>query len=119
MRNQVYFAIALSVLSPWLAGCQTVRYYRQAVAGQMQILSQKRSFDTLLANPNTLPLLRQRLRLVREIREFAEVELHLPPNGHYLHYADLHRRFVVWNVHAAPELSLEPKTWWYPIVGRL
>jgi predicted aminopeptidase len=32
---------------------------------------------------------------------------------------DVHRRYVVWNVQAAPELSLQPKTWKYPFVGRL
>ena len=32
---------------------------------------------------------------------------------------DLHRPYAVWNVCAAPEFSLEPKTWWYPIVGSL
>jgi predicted aminopeptidase len=26
---------------------------------------------------------------------------------------------VVWNVYAAPEFSLKPKTWWYPVVGSL
>ena len=26
---------------------------------------------------------------------------------------------MVWNVEAAPEFSLEPKSWWYPLVGRL
>jgi predicted aminopeptidase len=40
-------------------------------------------------------------------------------DGHYERYADIHRRFVVWNVHAAPEFSLEAKTWWYPVVGSL
>ena len=40
-------------------------------------------------------------------------------DGHYEKYADVHRPFVVWNVEAAPEFSLEPKTWWYPFVGSL
>jgi predicted aminopeptidase len=31
----------------------------------------------------------------------------------------LGRRFVVWNVYATPEFSLEPKKWWYPVVGSL
>ncbi len=31
----------------------------------------------------------------------------------------MHRPFVVWNVEAAPEFSLEPKSWWYPLVGSL
>ncbi len=39
------------------------------------------------------------------------------PDGSYLKYVDLHRPFVVWNVTVAPPLSLEPKTWWFPIVG--
>ena len=34
-------------------------------------------------------------------------------------YADLHRPFVVWNVQAAREFSMAPKTWWYPVLGKL
>src|SRR5207237_3615870 len=95
------------------------RYYQQAIAGQVEIFSSKRPIQGLLADPNTSSFLRNRLQLVLEIRQFAKTELHLRPDGHYLHYANLHRRFVVWNVHAAPELSLKPKNWWYPVVGRL
>ena len=32
-------------------------------------------------------------------------------------YADVGRPYVVWNVVAAPEFSVEPKEWCYPIVG--
>jgi predicted aminopeptidase len=31
----------------------------------------------------------------------------------------LGRRYALWNVYAAPEFSLEAKSWWYPVVGRL
>jgi predicted aminopeptidase len=119
MRKPFYLCFALAMLAPLFQGCQTVHYYRQAIAGQVQIYTSKRPIADVLADPDTSALLRERLQLVLEIREFAGSELGLPPNGHYLHYADLHRRFVVWNLHAAPELSLEPKRWWYPIVGRL
>ena len=102
-----------------LTSCQTVSYYAQAIHGQGQILNREEPIATLLANSNTPPALRAKLQLVLEIRTFAEKELHLPANGHYLNYADLGRRYVVWNLHAAPEFSLTPKTWWYPVVGRL
>jgi predicted aminopeptidase len=59
------------------------------------------------------------LEFVLQVREFAEKELRLPANGHYLDYADLGRPFAVWNVHAAPEFSLQDRSWWYPVVGRL
>lgn len=81
--------------------------------------SRQHSIESLLKDADTPGPLKQRLRLVLDIREFAQKELHLHANGHYLRYADLGRRFAVWNVYAAPEFSLTAKSWWYPVVGRL
>ena len=41
----------------------------------------------------------------------------MPENRSYRSYADLQRPFVVWNVFATPELSLDLKQWCYPVVG--
>jgi predicted aminopeptidase len=101
------------------SGCETFSYYGQAIGGQWQILSKRRPIAKLLSNTNTPPVLRNRLQVVMQIRAFAEEELKLPADGHYTRYVDVERPFVVWNVHAAPELSLEAKSWWYPVVGRL
>lgn len=102
-----------------LAGCQTAGFYTQAAHGQLQILSRRQSCEKILAAPETPFELKARLRLAREICRFAGGELGLPANGHYQDYADLGRRYVVWNVSASPAFSLEAKTWWYPIVGSL
>ncbi|MEJ2129865.1 MAG: aminopeptidase [Woeseiaceae bacterium] len=51
------------------------------------------------------------------LRQFAVDELHLPDNDSYRSYADLERDYVVWNGFAAPEFSLQPKTWCFPIAG--
>ena len=67
-------------------------------------------------NPHRL---KDRLRLVLKLRTFAEQSLKLPVDAHYRKYADVHRPYVVWNVEAAPEFSMQPKTWWYPLVGSL
>jgi predicted aminopeptidase len=98
-------------------GCQTISYYQQAVTGQCRILAQRKPISEVLADPKASEALKHKLRLVQEIREFAHKELNLPIDGHYQKYVDLHRDYVVWNVHAAPEFSLEPKSWWYPVVG--
>ena len=100
-------------------GCDTTRYYRQAIAGQYQMVARQEKISTLLARTNTPPELRGKLELVLHLREFAEHELHLKTGGHYENYADLERPFVVWNVYAAPEFSVEPKRWYYPVVGKL
>jgi predicted aminopeptidase len=102
-----------------LSGCRTLSYYGQAIKGQYQIVAHQQKIEKLLADPQTPAPLKVKLQLVQELREFAERDLKLPVNGHYRKYADVHRPFVVWNVEAAPEFSLEPKTWWYPFVGSL
>jgi predicted aminopeptidase len=116
MRPGLLPALAIALL---LTGCQTASYYTQAIRGQCQMWSRQRPIDSLIEDARTPEPLKQRLRFVLEVRGFAEKELKLPANGHYLRYADLGRRFAVWNVYAAPEFSLTPKSWWYPVVGRL
>ncbi|HUR57824.1 MAG TPA: aminopeptidase [Opitutaceae bacterium] len=114
--RRLFMFCALAVL---ITGCSTVGYYRQAAAGQYQIFARQESIQKILARPDTRPELRDKLQFVLQVREFAERELHLKTEGHYARYADLGRRHVVWNVYAAPEFSLAPKKWWYPVVGSL
>jgi predicted aminopeptidase len=113
------FGFAVVLLATVLSGCQTVSYYKQAIRGQYQIFANRERIEKLIADTNTPPRLRDKFQLVIDLRRFADAELSLPVNGHYNRYVDLKRRFVVWNVHGADEFSLEPKTWWYPVVGRL
>jgi predicted aminopeptidase len=107
----------LSLFIPALALCSDLGYYAQAIQGHVKILLARRSIDQLLADPITPLALQERLRLVREIRDFSSRELHLPENGSYRSYADIQRTVVVTNVIAAPEFSLQPLTWCFPFAG--
>jgi predicted aminopeptidase len=100
-----------------LAGCASAGYYMQAVRGQAAMLSAAQPVDTLLADPATPDALKQRLVRARDIRRFASRELSLPDNASYTTYADVGRPVAVWNIFATPELSLELKTWCYPLFG--
>ncbi len=100
------------------AGCGNLGYYGQAARGQFQIISKQEKISHVLDSPETPADLKKRLLLIGELREFAERELKLNPGRHYLRYADVDRKYVVWNVQATPEFSLKAKSWWYPIVGR-
>ncbi len=97
-----------------------MRYYSQAAIGGAGVLVKRKPIARLL-EPGRAEVLsaatRERLRLTQEIRDFASSELALPENRSYRSFADLGRPFAVWNVVAAPELSLDPKTWCYPIAG--
>jgi predicted aminopeptidase len=80
-------------------------------------MSKREPITRVIDQPSTPPALRAQLEEVALIRDFASRELGLPDNGSYRSYADVGRRFVVWNVVAAPEFSVDAKEWCYPIVG--
>ena len=102
-----------------LSGCAELAYYRQAAAGQWSLWQARQPISDVAADPATPAALRQRLETAQAIRAFASAELGLPDNGSYQHYADLQRPWVVKNVFATPELSLEPHQWCFLVVGCL
>jgi len=71
----------------------------------------------VIANDQTRPIVRDRLKMVQRAVKFAEKELGLPSQGSYTSYVDLGRDFVVWSVFVTPRYSLTPEQWCYPIVG--
>ncbi len=96
-----------------LNGC----YLLESAQGQLALMSKRRPIPRVVADPATPADVRKQLESVAQIREFASRNLHLPDNGSYRTYADVGRPYVVWNVVAAPEFSIDPKEWCYPIVG--
>jgi predicted aminopeptidase len=107
----------LTILSIAVCSCESVQYYNQAIQGQYSILNERQPISEIMADPESPVFLRERLAHIMSVRKFAESELQLPVKNHYLTYVDLKRSYAVWNVFAAPEFSLTPKTWCYPIVG--
>jgi predicted aminopeptidase len=96
-----------------LQGC----YYAHLAAGQLEMNEQRRPIAEVIAHPGTTPELRRQLELAARARDFAIAELGLPDNGSYRAFADLGRRYATWNVFAAPEFSVEPRRWCFPIAG--
>ncbi len=107
----------LVVLIALLASSGCGGFYFQAVSGHMELMAARRPIDEVLADPDTPPELAARLRLVNEARAFASLDLALPDNGSYRTFVALDRPFVVWNVFAAPEFSVEAKRWCFPVAG--
>lgn len=89
----------------------------QAIRGQMDLMSRRRPVTEVIADDEAPGDLKSRLKIVQDARQFSIDELMLPENDSYRSYADLERDYVVWNVFAAPEFSLDAKRWCYPVAG--
>lgn len=110
--------LALGLLCAGVAGCGTVKFYAQAIDGQAEILRKARPVPVVMRDQRVPREVKRKLAVVQDARRFA-LQLGLPANRQYDRYTDLNRRCVSWVVYAAPEFSVEGKTWWYPLVGRL
>jgi predicted aminopeptidase len=113
----MYFRLILILVFLSLSGCATVDYYAQTISGHFQLMGSSRSIAELLADPATDEKLKQRLELVKAIRDYASSDLFLPDNDSYRSYADLQREAVVWSLVATEEFSIQPQQWCYPIIG--
>lgn len=92
-------------------------YYWQAARGQIDLLQRRQDISGLIRSDTTDPALKSRLEYVLQVRAFAGKTLHLTLNDSYLTYVDLQRPYVLWNVFATPELSLQNQRWCFPIAG--
>jgi predicted aminopeptidase len=102
-----------AVASTVLSGC----YYTHLAAGQLEMNRRREPIEEVIARPGTDATLKQRLELAASARDFAMSDLGLPDNGSYRTFADLGRRYATWNVFAAPEFSVTPKRWCFPVAG--
>ena len=115
-------AVFASVL--FVGGCETLGYYSQAISGQLHLLAQREPVADVLreigarGEPSASDAtLRGQLLLSQRLLEFAKSRLQLDPGNRYRTYVALEAPAVVWNLFAAPSLSLEAETWCYPFVG--
>lgn len=109
-------ALLLTAIS-LLAGCSNAGYYLRSVSGQLEIWQREVPIEKVLADPGLDPKLKVQLERALRIRDYASRELGLPDNRSYRSYADLARPFVVWNVFAAAEFSVDAKQWCFPFAG--
>ena len=105
--------LALGAVALALSGC----YFLHLVAGQLEMNRRREPIADLVASDATEATLRGRLDYASRAREFAIAELDLPDNGSYRTYADLGRPYATWNLFAAPEFSVKPRRWCFPVAG--
>ena len=117
-RTLVILAVAaVGAASLSLMSCSSIGYYSQAATGHLKLMNAREPIDELLKSDSTDPELRKKLQTLVDARLFAIDTLKLPANKSYTTYAALGRDYVTWNVVAAEEFSLQPKTWCFPIAG--
>jgi len=108
--------LGLGAIAAATAGC-AASYYWQAIGGQIELLRKREPIAEIVTDPAADAALKNTLARVATIRRFAVEELELPDNDSYTTYVALDRAYVVWNVVATEEFSVDPERWCFPFAG--
>ncbi len=107
----------LAVLLTLAASCGSVGYVTQSAWGGLRLMAKREPIDRLLRRNALEAEERAALEDVLRMRDFATERLSLPDNKSYRTYVDVGRPWVTWTVTAAPELSVDPVVWCFPVAG--
>jgi predicted aminopeptidase len=105
--------VAALILSP--TGC----YLSRGAWEEGKILARRQPIKELVASRHTDPLVRRKLAIVLEARQYAKDSIRLKTEESFTTYSKLDRDTLVMVLSAAYRDKLEPYTWWFPIVGRV
>ncbi len=108
-------AVALVLLGAY--NYQLIRYGIGQARGQLKIIWQARPVAEVLADPGFPDSLKQSLRLVGEIKQFAVDSLGLLPTDNYTTLYDQQGQEVLWVVTACAPYRFAPRMWSFPLVG--
>lgn len=100
-----------------LSGCESLRYYGQAIGGHLELMRSRVSIQEALADPALPAEQASRLRRLLEARRFASDVMKLPDNASYTSFAPRDDDAMTYNVVATPAFSLQPRQWCFPIAG--
>jgi predicted aminopeptidase len=110
---------SLSVLGLiFLSGCQ-MSYLVKSGYYQLKLLSQRQPLDSALQDSRLTDDTKRKIRLVKEVKRFAEDQITLTESKNYESFVLLDDRYVVYAVSAAYKDRLEQYSWKFPIVGRV
>ena len=112
-----YQVVLIILVSLSISSCSSIKYNYGLIDNHLSIVRNAQPIDTILEEGKTNPELKEKLRLVNKIKDFAYTELRFRKTKSYSTYSDVLRNAVVWNVVATKENSFDLKEWCYIFFG--
>lgn len=96
---------------------ESIIYGLGQLHGQVKILQNVRPVSEVLADSTCSDSTKNSLKLIQEIRQYAEDSLGINHTDNYTTFYEQHRKPLLWNVTACEKYNLNPYNWNFPIVG--
>lgn len=100
------------------AGCQ-VSYYLHNAYNQSRLVSARTPIPKALESKDLNEDQKRKLKLVQEVKAFAEGDLGLKSSSNYTSFVQLDSPYVTYIVQASKAYELKPYLWKFPFVGEV
>lgn len=87
--------------------------------GQARVLLEARAIEKVLLDPMVEDELKEKIRMVDEIKSFADTALHMESDDLYRTLFDQKGKDILWNLSGCMPFSLDQKIWSFPLVGEV
>jgi len=94
-----------------------MNYLSEQADGQLEIINKREKIDTILKNEKVSEEIKEKLRLVLDVRGVIEKELSLKVYDNYSTYVDLKRAWVIKVLSVSEKCEIKPFEWSFPVVG--
>jgi len=108
----------LAVAALAVTACSPIYVIRAGLA-EARILRARQPIPAVVLDPSTDAATRDKLTWAMEARRWAEERLGFEVGGAYGSFVQLERDTLAMVLSAAERDRLVPRTWWFPIVGRV
>ncbi len=85
--------------------------------GQISIIRQARDIEEVLDDASFPDSLKQKIKIIQEVRNFAIDSIGLKDSKNYTTLFDQKGKTLLWNLSASEPYSFTPKTWSFPLLG--
>lgn len=117
MWKKVIWSIVIIVFFAMVYYHELIGYGLGQAKGQFKVLWNAEPIEEVVSRQSTPDTIRQKLKIINEIREFAFDSLGLKPTKNYTTYYDQQGKEILWVVTACAPYKFEPVTWSFPIIG--
>ncbi len=116
-KRIVIMILVSAIVVVFLIYHESIIYGLGQLHGQVKILRNVRPISEVLADSTYSDSTKNSLKLIQEIRQYAEDSLGINHTDNYTTFYEQHRKPLLWNVTACEKYSLNPYNWNFPIVG--
>jgi len=119
MVRKIFFGFLIVLLALILWNWELVAYGARQGYGQVKIVWNAKPIEEFMNNPQFPDSLKNKLRLIEEIRKYAIDSLGLKDTKNYKTIYDQQGEEIMWVVQACEPFELKHKVWNFPVVGSM